>query len=106
MGMGIRLTAENTDGSTITVQHEAPKDAEGRRAILYLKPSGKTYVHPMYAFAKQVGAPEEAIRPAHRGLDGEGNEGVSDQKWIYDPAEAATLLKDAPERCVQVIDLG
>ena len=98
----IRAKAADLSGNEIEVRYEAPKDAQGRTAVGYLKPSGKTYVNPMYAWAKQAGASDESIRAGHRGVDGQGNEGVSDQRWIYDLAEAAQLAKDEPGRFVSV----
>lgn len=98
----IRAIAKDLDGNEVSVRYEAPKDEAGRSAIGFLKPSGKTYVNPMYAFGKQVGLPDDAHRPAHLGMDGQGNEGVSDQRWIYDTAEAARLEKEQPDRYLRV----
>jgi hypothetical protein len=97
----IRAKATNVDGSEREVRYEGPKDEFGRSPIGYLAPSGKTYVHPMYAWAKTIGAPDESIRAAHRGIDGNGNEGVSDQRWIYDTQEAAQMEREMPERYVR-----
>ncbi len=98
----IRAVARDLDGNEIAVRYEGPKDEQGRSAVGYLKPSGATYVHPMYAFAKQVGVSLESMRPAHLGIDGKGNEGVSDQRWIYDLAEASQLEQSEPARFVRV----
>lgn len=99
----IKGKALDISGNEIDVRHEAPRDPEGRLAIGYLMPSGDTYVHPLFAFAKQVGAADESIRSAHRGADGKGNEFVSDQKWVYDLAEAADLERKFPGRFVRTI---
>jgi hypothetical protein len=93
----IRAKAKDTEGNTIDVKYEAPPGA-----VAYLKPSGKTYVNPMYAWAVAAGASDESIRTAHRGFDGKGNEGVSDQRWIFDVQEAARLQLAEPDRFVQV----
>jgi hypothetical protein len=98
----IRAQATDLGGALRPVKYEAPLDAGGRQAIGYLRPSGATYIHPMYAFAKQVGAPEDSIRAAHRGVDGQGTEYVSDQRWIYDTQEAAQLEREDPEHFVRV----
>jgi len=98
----IRQKAIDLGGNVIEVRHEAPKNEAGETAKAFLLPSGATYVHPMYAFAKAVGAPEESIRESHRGVDGQGNENVSDQRWIFDLAEAAQLKKEFPDRLVEV----
>ena len=98
----IRALAYDLDGNEIAVRYEGPKDEKGRSPVGYLKASGKKYQHPMYAFAKQVGAADESIRPGHLGVDGQGNEFVSDQRWIYDIAEAAELEKSEPDRFVRV----
>jgi hypothetical protein len=90
------------DGVEIAVKYEAPNDAAGHQAIGYLKPSGATYVNPMFAWAKQAGAADEGIRAAHRGVDGQGTEYVSDQRWVYDPQEAVDLAKQFPDRWVRV----
>lgn len=98
----IRQKAKGLGGEEIDVRYEAPKNEAGQTAKAFLLPSGKTYVHPMYAFAKSVGAPEESIRESHRGVDGQGNEYVSDQRWIYDLAEATALKAEFPNRLIEV----
>lgn len=103
----IHAKAIDLSGNEVDVKYEAPKeigpDGQERTALAYLKPSGKTYVNPMYAFAKFVGAPDESIRAAHRGVDGKGNDYVSDQRWIYDAQEFADLMKTSPDRVVRVV---
>lgn len=84
-------------------RYEAPgKDEKGRPPLAFLLPSGATRVHPMYAYAKEEGIPDENIREAHKGVDGKGNEYVRDQKWIHDAAELAQAEQDTPERVVRV----
>ena len=97
----IRATAIDLEGNEIQVRYEGPKDKEGRTPIAFLKPSGKTYVNPMYEFGERMGVRKDGHRQAHLGMDGKGNEGVSDQRWIYDLAEAVRLEKDEPTRFVR-----
>jgi len=93
----ILAQARDVDGNLIDVRYDGPRehpdDPKSRTPVGYLKPSGATYVNPLYAIGSR--------RDAHLGLDGHGNEGVSDQRWIYDIAEAAQLEKDEPERFVR-----
>lgn len=106
MGSFIRMKATDLSGNAVEMKHEPPRkdpaDKKSPRAVAYLGPSGKTYVHPLFKFAQDVGADPESIRPAHRGLDGKGNEGVSDQRWIFDAAEAAELKRQFPDRVILV----
>jgi hypothetical protein len=65
------------------VRYEAPPDPDGlgRSALGYLKPSGQVhFVHP--------GTGEKFY--------------LSDQKWVYDLAEALELEKTVPERFFRV----
>jgi hypothetical protein len=66
----------------VLVRYEAPLDPEGkgRVALGYLKPSGDVeWIHPVTG--------EKFMK--------------SDQKWVYDLAEAAQLEKDEPDRFVK-----
>lgn len=96
------MVTNTRTGTTVPIRYEGPRDEHGRSPVGFLKASGKTYVHPMYAWAKQAGASDDNIRPAHRGADGHGTEFVSDQRWIYDLAEAAELERTEPGRFVRV----
>lgn len=70
------------------VRHEAPRKRDGSAAIGYLKPSGK-----------QV---PNALGHKEPGSDKARMEFVSDQRWIYDLAEAAELEKKEPARFVKI----
>lgn len=91
----IRTKAVDQSGNEIEVRYEALVDEQGQRAVAYLKPSGKTYINPMY---EHVGS----RRDVHLGFDGKGAEYVSDQRWIFDLQEAAELQKSDPDRLVMV----
>lgn len=75
------------NGTKGTVRHEAPRGPQGQTAIAYLKPSGATYPNPIH---RDPVTREPVV------------ELVSDQKWLYDPQEAADAQRDHPDRYVAV----
>lgn len=105
-----QVTDTQGNTRTVLVAHEAPKDARGRDAIGYLAASGKTYQRPGYALLDSLAVAHPNVRredlgdvPLHElGVDGKGTEFVSDQRWIYDTAEAAEMEKQFPDRWFRV----
>jgi hypothetical protein len=88
---------EIVDGVEVERKIEGPKGLNKAGKLVsplgYLGPSGKTYVNPAWAAG--------ARRGGAQGADGQGNEFVPDQRWIYDYDEAGRLEEDEPDRYVR-----